>query len=220
MHALSIKAMQGSILAQRTLLEYQLKEDARVRAEREERFKFWRNHIRDTEPLFAKAAARGEPAPKIYPHPSDVKLDYRALECQFVGPMNAKEAIECERRQENAAFFYELMAYCGEGSAGIPSDDNPVVGVFMFLYILEIQLLLPRLRKPSKEAIEAIERRIMGRFRDRETYLEQRGKELGYPVNPRRLKAHFLNLRDMNLRFVNSTFVEYRWPKGKKAAGA
>lgn len=215
MHALSIKAMQGSILSQRTLLQHQLAEDARVRAERESTFKIWRDYIRQTEPLFAKAAERGEPPPKIYPHPADMILNYHTLECRIVGPTNAEEASECERRLENVAFLHELMAYRGEAEHGLPSDDNPVVGLFMILYLLEVPLLPPRLRQLSKEAKAAIGRRIMGSRRARDAYLDQRGEELGYPPNCRQRPPAFLDLRDCDLRFVNGRFVRHRWPKRK-----
>lgn len=216
MHALSIKAMQGSILAQRTLLEYQLKEDARVRAEREERFEFWQDYVRDTKALLAKAAARGDPSPELYPHPSDVELDYRSLEVEIVGPMDEKAARQCQRNLDCAAYFYELMIYSGEGVEGLPSDENPQCGMFTFMYILEVQLLPPRLRAPSDEVRKAMERRIMGSQRRWDEYIDSRARDLGFPMDSKRIKPRYFNLRQMGLRLVDGKFVEYRWPKRKE----
>lgn len=219
MHAMSIKAMQGSILAQRTVLDHQLKEDARVRAEREQRFKFWQDYVRDTKALFAKAAARGDPPPELYPHPSDVQLNYRSLEVDLVGPMNEAEARQCQRRLESSAYLYELMLYTREATLGLPSADNPRCGMFTLLFLIEIQFLPPRLRLPSDEAREAIEKRMMGRHSFWIEYLNSRGRELGYPMDAKRIKARHLDLRDLNLRFIDGKFVDYRWPKPRKLAG-
>lgn len=219
MHALSIKAMQGSIMAQRTLLDHQLMEDARVRAEREERFKFWREYVRDTKTLFAKAAARGDPPPELYPHPSDVQLNYRALEVDFVGPMDEDEARRCQRRLICAAYFYELMLNTREYTRGLPSADNPKCGMFAFLFFLEVQFWPPRLRPPSDEVREAIERRMAGRYSFWIEYLDSRGRELGHPIDAKRIKAGYLDLRDLNLRLIDGKFVDYRWPKPRKVAG-
>lgn len=215
MHAMSIKAMQGSIMAQRTVLDHQLKEDARVRAEREERFKFWQDYVRDTKALFAKAAARGDPPPELYPHPSDVQLNYRALEVDFVGPMDEKEARRCQRHLECAAHFYELMLYTREYTQGLPSADNPKCGMFAFLFLIEVQFLPPRLRLPSDDVREAIEKRMIGHHSFWIEYLESRGRELGYPMDAKRIKAAYLDLRDLNLRLIDGKFEDYRWPKRK-----
>lgn len=216
MHALSIKAMQGSILAQRTLLEYQLKEDARVRAEREERFKFWQDYVRDTKALFAKAAVRGDPPPELYPHPSDVILDYRTLECKFVGPMDAEEAKQCAHRRDLADFIYEMMIYCDELESGAPTDERPIIGLFLFTYISVAQTLPARLRKVSEETQRSIEFRLFGSPRRWNAFIEQRSKELGMPFDPKKVRTRFIDLREINLKLVDGEFVEYRWPRRKK----
>ena len=123
MRSLGVKAMQGGVLAARTFLEHQLREDALIRAEREKKFNIWQGYIERTQAMSKQAADRGDALPEPIPHPDDVQLDYGTLEVRFLGPIDEVQQRDCMWLKEQADLYFELMLLCGESEYGIPTAD-------------------------------------------------------------------------------------------------
>ena len=216
MRALGVKAMQGGVLAMRTFLEYQIRLDAIEHAKRQENFDYWRAHVSDARVKFAIAAGQGESEPEILPHPDDVVLEYATLSVRIVGPCDEEERARCLRLKAELNLYYELMIFCRESDGGMPTEDRPIYGGFTLLFTTLVPHLPPRLRGISQDCHDEILMRAIGPYREWVGHLQARLKEFGLDIDPRKLKPRFIDLRDLNLRFVGGELEEYRWPKHKR----
>lgn len=215
--ALAQGAIKGGVLAQRTYLALQQAEDLRLAQELEETFTFWENYVADARAAFATAELHGMPIPDMLPHPDDIRLDHEMQRVSIVGPCNELEAQDCNKRRALADLFYELMIYCEEARNGMPTDEWPVFGGFTLLFTTMVTGVPPRFRGMDDTLNNEIFHRATGPRRDWDRYLAERCQELGLPIEPKRLRTRFIDLRDLNLRFVEGQLVEHRWPKKRIA---
>ena len=213
MRALARNAMKGGVMAQRTYLTLQQAEDLRLAAEQEARFKFWDEYIDRKRALIAEAVDRGEEPPEIVPHPDDIKLEYRTMEVGFLGPMDDKEAKACRLNRARLELFYELMFFFDEAKLGMPSNERPIYGRFTFLFAMLLPELPPRLRTIDDSVNDGTLKRAMGPRRIWIAYLNEQLKALGLPGDAAKFGTLKIDLRDLNVRFVDGKLEYYRWPK-------
>lgn len=213
MRALGVKAMQGGVIAARTFLEHQLREDERERERRETVFKMWQDYVAETRAAFQRAQSGGAPDSGMFPHPDDVIFDYTARQVSIVGPCDADAAAKVAARRADAEFYFEMMVFCAEAQHGMPTDARPVYGAFTLLFAVTIASLPPRLRALDDAFHDGVRRRAIGLRRDWISNLQARGQERGLNVDLRKLRTRFFDLRDLGVRFVDGILVPYRWPK-------
>lgn len=216
MRAMFHKALNGSIMAQRTYLMMQLEEDRRLAAEQDAIFNSWQEYYDRTKPLFEKAKENGEPEPELLPHPDDFEFDYGERSVSITGPRNRKDALRFQKLREDAEVFFELILFFGEHSHGIPSDDRPIWGAASFLFATNIGLLPRRMRKVRDELHEEIAQRASGPRRSWTAYLNARLKAMGHDRDVRKMSTTMIDLRDVNLKYEDGVFVEYKWPKKRR----
>ena len=99
MRALALAAMRGGVLAQRTYLERQKAEDARLHQERAANFEFWRAYQENGRRSMDVARDAGRPAPDFLPYPEDIVLDAWRLGVRFLGALD-DEGRALERQAE------------------------------------------------------------------------------------------------------------------------
>lgn len=216
LRALAMKGMQGGVLAARTYLQYQMAEDEREAVERKERFDFWRNYVREERKRVDEAREHGRPIPNLVPHPDDIEFNYVSWEVAFHGPMNAAQAAGASGRRADADLYYELSIYFGESDLGEPTDENPIYGVFMFLYLATLFTLPKRLWSMSEESQDAIERRIISGRGRWTSALQARCAEHDLAIDIRKTGMRSINLRLAGVRLGPDGFEPYKWPKPKK----
>lgn len=207
LRALSTKAMQGGVLAARTILRYNMAEDERRYREKKERFDTWRDIVDRGRAALERAKAQGSPPPELLPHPDDVRFDYSTLEVTFLGAMN-----EAEARQERLAkacldLCFELMMFYDECKNGIPTTEEPVFGFYTLLFVVYVQALPPRLRTVSEEVGLQIVARASRSRRLYVNWLEARCKELEIPFLRGRKTSPLIDLRKLGLKYINGQFV-------------
>lgn len=208
-------ALRGSPMAQRTYLYMQMEEDRRLAAEQEEVFKSWEEYHDMVRPLFDASRAAGKPEPDLLPHPDDIRLDYGERSVVILGPRNEKEAEKYALGRKCAELWYELMHFLDELSHGKPTDERPIWGLCTFSFAQTLGALPPRMRSMGDELNDQILKRRMGLWKDWAAFLNNRFKEVGMEFDVRKMRVRLVDLRDLNLRYVNGEFVEYRWPKGR-----
>jgi hypothetical protein len=92
-------AIEGSPYAQRDFfVRYQQAEQERLRKIAED-CDFWEWYIDMSRRKIAEAAARGEPPPKVLPHPDDVLID-REKGVRIVGPGNEDEEAQLQKSRK------------------------------------------------------------------------------------------------------------------------
>src|SRR5450756_2518034 len=96
LRAVFVKAMQGGVLAQRTVLNYVLAEDERHHRECKENFDFWRDYQERCNAATIAAVKAGREVPDFLPHPDDIVLDWVSLDVRFLGAID-KEGRAAEK---------------------------------------------------------------------------------------------------------------------------
>lgn len=216
MRALFHKAINGGYMAQRTYLMFQLEEDRRLADEQEAIFNSWQEYYDRTKPLFEKAKENGEPEPDILPHPDDFEFDYGERSVKITGPRNRRDALRFQKLRDDAEVFFELILFLGEHSHGVPSDDWPVWGVASFLFATNIGLLPRRMRKVREELHEEMAQRASGPRRRWAAHLNTQLKAMGHDYDVRKMSTRLIDLRVANLKYVDGSFVAYRWARNPK----
>ena len=206
--SLSHNAIKGGVLAQRTYLEYVFAEDAREFREREAIFDKWYQYVQEAEKALERAVARGESI-ELIPHPEDIVLNYSTLDVRFVGPCNAKQAINVRQLKQMSDLFYELSRYYDEPLDYDPADRSGAkVGRLYYMFLLCQLELPPRLRGVSPQMHEHILRRACLRQSSWRAHLDGECEKLGVPPFRLRGAPEALTLR------------EWGWPvAGAKAPG-
>lgn len=218
LRALGNKAMQGGTLAARTYLKYQMEEDERTVAEKEERFTFWSDYVREAHIGLARAGDLGGPEPEFLPHPDDIVFDYMNRTIRIYGPADEREATLAREARARMLIFLELRHFFNEPKLPPPHHEHsPVYGICTFLYLLNYCLLPPRLRAMSSQEDRAIISRAAGPRREWTKYLLQACEELGLPFDARRMRTATIDLRALGVHFIDGGLEPYKWPRRKKA---
>jgi hypothetical protein len=180
--ALTVTALKGGVMAQRTLIQLMLAEDERIYAEREKTFSNWRDYAAKMRSQMTTALAKGLPAPAIVPHPDDIVLDYATLTVTFIGPTNREEAAQYAKIRRAAFLVFELSLYHGEDTHfDALRLDQSRIGLWLIHHIELIQRLPPRMRTLT-EAEEAQRMSRIGMRRgQREAYLRIECDALNLP---------------------------------------
>jgi hypothetical protein len=172
----------GNILAKREYMRWLAQVEAIEFARRSEIFEFWKKHAAEAHVVMEQAKAKGEPEPRILPHPDDILLNYTDLTVRIVGPINEAEAAKTDRTFRLKHLMYEMAIYDGpdvENEPGTPLGQR-WIGLWMLLYIQAEFALPQRLRGISDEFNEAMRLRMIFRRRWR-PYLEERFAAEGIP---------------------------------------
>ncbi len=180
--SLGNKAATGSILAQRTYLQLQMAEDEREYRCKERRFDQWRKYVVATRSTFDRAEARGDPEPKLYPHPADVQLDYQTLDVRILGPLSEDDAKTIMHTRRVSLLALELAIFCGDGT-GLDelSTDDSKIGIWMLQHSALQMRLPPRLRGQTPDEEAAMYVRMSRPGRHWEPWLRKECSELAIP---------------------------------------
>lgn len=114
---------------------------------------YWEAHVARTRPLFADAAAKGLPAPAIYPHPDDVVFENNRVE--FIGPVDEEGAEAYQKIADEAEFWFTQMAYDDWlARRGAPFSDQSQYVHLSAVQFWQAQETLPaRMRMSHNEAV-------------------------------------------------------------------
>ena len=127
--------------------ERQLAEDQ----EWERRVAYWAAYVAQTKPIFEAAAAKGQPAPTIWPHPDDLVFEDNRV--NLIGPMSAEGEALCQETVSRADYWIAHMAYDQwRGGRGCPFSAQPkYVYVTDMLFWQDQEWLPPRMRLSDAE---------------------------------------------------------------------
>jgi hypothetical protein len=183
--ALTVTALKGGVLAQRTLIQLMQDEDDREHSRRRETFDYWRSHVIAARGKMKAAQARGAPVPDILPHPDDVLLDYQTLTVRIIGPLDEEEAAGYARMRRGAFLCLELSLHHGEDNHFEPADlGQSRIGFWLAHHLDFMQKLPPRMRALTAEENAGQMARI-GLSRKRwEAYLRAECEALDIPFMP------------------------------------
>ena len=213
--ATGLKAVQGSVFAQRTYLEMQHREDDRYHNEQKARFELWEKYKARERAVIVAALNAGEPVPEIVPHPDDIVLNYHTLEVDFLGAID--EAGRARERKAEAilALAFEMSNYLEEGYQSgrtKDGDDDHQLGAFMLMHLLAGCNLPPRLRQfPTDDDIDAICRRANPGKMAWGDDLERRCRDLGVPF----IRWH----RGVRMRTIAHSRLMKKWASALTKAG-
>ncbi len=213
LRALALGALRGGVLAQRTYLEYQQREDDRYHGERKERFEFWQTYQERQRAHIAAALKAGGPVPEIIPHPDDIVLDYHSLDVTFLGAMDEDGRAREKKTEAFQELAFEMSHYLDEGhQPGRKDDDDYQLGAFMLLHISARITLPPRLRQfPTDEDCDAIRERASRGKKAWGDDLERRCREAGIPFIRWR--------RNLRMRTISHTRLQKQWANALAKAG-
>ena len=152
--ALTLKALKGGTMAQRTLLQYFLAEDERYHQERKENFEFWRDYQKNARVLIEAARHAGQSTPMLLPHPDDLEFDWSECWVRFLGVIDEEQLGYQTIGEQLQALAYEMAIYTAEENS-LPNQDGEDgrLGVYMGLHVYARAGLPPRLRR-SPESYE------------------------------------------------------------------
>jgi hypothetical protein len=203
----SLRALQGSVLAQRDSLRDFAQEDERVHQQHKKSFEYWHEYQNEGRAKIAMAMKRGEAPPDLLPHPEDIHLDWARLEVQIIGAVDEAERARERKAETLRAVAYEMSFYVDEDNR-LPSEGDTAggVGIYMALYLLASTSLPARLRGMPAE-YDLI---ILASFRNRRSWgvdLERRCKEVRIPfLRPRKGVA---------AKVFPATKLGFKWDKGE-----
>ncbi|WP_431285576.1 DUF5681 domain-containing protein [Humitalea sp. 24SJ18S-53] len=146
--SLSLAAMRGGILAQRTMLQLASDEDARFHEERRESFKFWEDYQTNARAKIEAARKAGEAEVEFLPHPDDIELDVWSLEVRILGAHNEQGRATEKTAEALQDLGYEMMIYTDEDNC-LPDKQGRggQLGLYLALHLLGHFSLPPRLRR-------------------------------------------------------------------------
>ena len=110
MHVAFARAMGGSRLHMKWLLDLAEHERKAREAVDRQRFVDLYGHKLDGERRIARARARGEPEPALYPHPDDIQTGSGTYQIWVSGPESAEEMIEFERARQQVELLLWISA--------------------------------------------------------------------------------------------------------------
>jgi hypothetical protein len=142
-------AAAGNVPAIRLLFElvgqHEAAEKARQLAEDQEwerRTAHWAAYVAQTRPIFEAAAAKGQPAPAIWPHPDDLVFEDNRV--NLIGPMSAEGEALCQETVARADYWIAHMAYDQwRGGRGCPLSAQPEYVYVMDMLFWQDQAWLP-----------------------------------------------------------------------------
>ncbi len=180
--ALTVTALKGGVLAQRTMIQLMQAEDERRYGERSETFNFWRDHVINARAKMNVAIARGRPLPDILPHPDDVLLDYETLTVRIIGPADEQEAKHFAMIRRAASLCFELSLYHREDNHFDQVDAaRSRIGFWLIHHVELVCKLPPRMRESTVEEGAKLHRRMHSRAKAWEAYLRSESEALGLP---------------------------------------
>jgi hypothetical protein len=180
--ALSLGALRGGVLAQRTWLAEAARQDERHHRESKETFEFWYEHQRRMRAEIKAAIAANKKVPEFLPHPDDIVLDWATLQVRIVGAVD-DEGLALQRQIEVIQdLAYEMYLFTEEGLHMLDEAGRySKIGIYMALYVYANAVLPPRLRR-SPEAYDAHCRSMMVRGKhDWGRDLQRRCNEAEFP---------------------------------------
>jgi hypothetical protein len=149
LRALSLNALRGGVLAQRTWLTEAAKEDERYHRECKERFDYWYGcQVRKRDAIEAAVAA-GKKAPEFLPHPDDIVLDWETLEVRILGAVDEEGLARQRRIEARQDLAYEMYTFTEEAlHMADEAGRYTRIGLYLLLYLSSNAALPPRLRRP------------------------------------------------------------------------
>jgi len=142
-----VKAMQGSVFAQREILNRQLAEDERRYQERKANFNFWHDYQTDARSRMEAARRAGKIEPDPLPHPDDIDLDWETLGVRFRGPVDEQALADTNCVLELRRLALMMSQYLGEEiSRPARKGDDYMIGQYFGVFALASACLPPRLR--------------------------------------------------------------------------
>ena len=203
----SLRAMQGSVLAQRDSLRDFALEDECVHQQHKKAFEYWHEYQNDGRAAIAVALKKGLTPPDLLPHPDDIQLDWARLEVYILGAVDEAGRISERKAEIMRAVAYEMAFYVGEDNR-LPSESDVSggVGLYMAIYLFASACLPPRLRALP----EAYDLQIMASFRNPRAWgaeLKRRCKEARIPFLP----PH----KGVAARGFPATKLGFKWEDGE-----
>lgn len=186
------KAMQGSVVAQRTALRAMAVEDEIYHRERKEAFDWWHEHASRARRAIEAAIRKGETPPEFLPHPDDMRFNWERLEVRFLGAMDAEQRASERRIETIRDLSFEMSVYLGEDNR-LPDARDPEgrLGLFMLMHLCAINILPPRLRRFPEGFHEQMQAHAALGLRHWGCNLQRRCRAAEFPFwwhNPKRVQ--------------------------------
>lgn len=202
--AMKVTAIKGSILAQRSYIDYAMAEDERYRTERKELFEFWSEYIERTRAKIALATERRLPDPDPVPHPDDIRLNYSNFDVIFTGPMDEEDRRYNKKLCVLRDLSYELCLYSGEMEELAKHSPGHYIGLW-FINYLDINTALPsRLRRGFEDFETELYDYLTGPRRNWEASLAQRMTQFDLsftPIPVHETGARIFSIKELGLKW-------------------
>jgi hypothetical protein len=155
------KAAQGSVFAQRTVLQLMHREDDRYHLEQQAEFDRWYDYKKNCETIEEDARKRGVEVEDWLIHPDDVVLNETNLSVRIVGPVTEEGHALMRVASQLQELAYEMVLFTDEAErCSVAGKPNGRIGGYMLLYLLAREVLPPRLRRTPAQLSELVERRV------------------------------------------------------------
>ncbi|MDT7935365.1 MAG: hypothetical protein RQ833_12320 [Sphingomonadaceae bacterium] len=155
------KAVAGSRLHSKLLLDHMRAGEAEARASRIEEYEAFRRIVDKNQERLDAAAAAGLPPPAVYPHPRDVRFGLPSEPVELLGPTSAADAESYRPLVALRDFAISYAAYSllyhwtGKRSAD-PDDPDAALPASMMLALVLDRELPPSMQRGIPDAFKAL----------------------------------------------------------------
>ncbi|MFN0115601.1 MAG: hypothetical protein ACKVPY_13085 [Paracoccaceae bacterium] len=115
---------------------------------------FWSEVKAHQQRVLDQARAAGAPAPKVIPHPNDIKIDWETGP-QFLGPLSEPEWQFCKKIADFRDCLY-LKQAMEDALDGVPMRDRPRLGGARMHALILNQLMPPSFRQSRDDDFNRI----------------------------------------------------------------
>lgn len=152
LRAMEVTALKGGVLAQRSLLEYFLNEDAERDWEKKEIYEFYDEYKKTLQPVIDASRAQGIEREDILPHPEDIELDELTLTVRCRGAQTPDDLPLQRKIQTIQALAYEMVLFTQEPERyEMKFGQAQNIGLYMMMYLWAYRILPRRLRKSDDQ---------------------------------------------------------------------